>query len=215
MKNNKLVFGFVVLILIATGYFLISRILNKDTSEITSPSSTTTLSIPPKFVDYPADLIFKGTPVAVNLSSNPIGQTFKTVLTRGAKKGPNFAGHYTVVDWGCGSSCQSFAIIDAETGKIFTVSFPSENGQEYQLNSRLLIVNPLNDVAVSDYEGAPEWIRAKYFEWTGTELKLLKVYKITDNQLVEAGLLEGDPSIPDWMKQSQSCETIGGQVFCK
>lgn len=32
---------------------------------------------------------------------------------------PNFAGHYFVIRWGCGSNCLMMAIVDAETGKIY------------------------------------------------------------------------------------------------
>ena len=48
---------------------------------------------------------------------------YRTVLGQGAAKGPNFAGHYTVVAWGCGSSCTSFAIVDSLTGRVI---FPQE-----------------------------------------------------------------------------------------
>jgi len=34
--------------------------------------------------------------------------------------GPNFAGHYFVIRWGCGSDCLMMAIIDAKTGKVYS-----------------------------------------------------------------------------------------------
>lgn len=67
-------------------------------------------------------------PVAVpriaplDLRSNTLAKTYKTALTKGAAQGPNFAGHYTIVGWGCGTSCVSFAIVDALTGKVFAPS---------------------------------------------------------------------------------------------
>jgi len=168
----------------------------------------------PQFRDFPVSEIYRGIPAPVDLNSSPIGHTYRTALTEGAKRGPNFAGHYTVIEWGCGSTCQNFAIVDAITGKIYSAPFPSEEGQEFNLNSRLIVVNPLENVKGGD-GSAPDWARIKYYEWTGTELRLLAVYKVSDNKLVEAGLLEGDASAPDWMKQSKSCKTIGGQIFCK
>lgn len=34
-------------------------------------------------------------------------------------KGPNFAGHYFVIRWGCGSQCVMMTTVDAETGKVY------------------------------------------------------------------------------------------------
>jgi len=69
---------------------------------------------------------------------------FRTKLREGAKKGPNFAGHYTVITWGCGTDCRLVAIVDARTGRVyfapFTVSIPAD--ADYRLDSRLLIANP-------------------------------------------------------------------------
>jgi hypothetical protein len=62
-------------------------------------------------------------PAPVDLKSDPRARRYRTVLTEGARTGPNFAGHYTVVLWGCGSSCTTLAIVDAQTGR---VHFPGE-----------------------------------------------------------------------------------------
>lgn len=32
--------------------------------------------------------------------------------------GPNFAGHYRIVTWGCGSACLELAIVDLENGRV-------------------------------------------------------------------------------------------------
>lgn len=98
-------------------------------------------------------------PSRVNLKSHPEARTYRTVLRRGAAKGPNFAGHYAVVAWGCGTSCVTFAIVNLKTGNvIFPDDFTSVHGVHldaddferdadtgywglrYKLNSRLLIV---------------------------------------------------------------------------
>jgi len=72
----------------------------------------------PKFEQYPAsqDKLIKPAPVDL---TDPKTRRFRTVLKSCAKNGPNFAGHYTVVGWGCGTSCVSFAIVDAKTGIVF------------------------------------------------------------------------------------------------
>ena len=98
----------------------------------------------PRFEDYPVSERFRGTPAPVNLRSARGASMFRTKLREGAQKGPNFAGHYTVITWGCGSDCRSVAIFDARTGRVyfapFTVSIPAD--ADYRLNSRLLIANP-------------------------------------------------------------------------
>src|SRR2546426_308539 len=80
-------------------------------------------------------------PAAVDFTSAPDSRRYRTVLTGAAARGPNFAGHYTVGTWGCGSSCQSNVVLDAATGRI-VASFNSSMGAAYRLDSRLLLVNP-------------------------------------------------------------------------
>ena len=33
---------------------------------------------------------------------------------------PNFAGHYRLAYWGCGTSCAMFAVVNLKTGKVIT-----------------------------------------------------------------------------------------------
>ena len=35
-------------------------------------------------------------------------------------EGANFAGHYRVAVWGCGSSCAMFAVVNLNTGRVIT-----------------------------------------------------------------------------------------------
>jgi hypothetical protein len=34
-------------------------------------------------------------------------------------KGPNFGGHYFVVNWGCGTGCLMMVVVDAITGHVY------------------------------------------------------------------------------------------------
>jgi hypothetical protein len=101
----------------------------------------------PRFEDYPVTEVFKGNPVAPILTS-PDEKKFETVINQGVNKGwgvfdgesgkelpgpgPNLAGHYILVSFGCGSSvltdCLMAAIVDAKTGNVFTLP-PPETGQ--------------------------------------------------------------------------------------
>jgi ankyrin repeat protein len=95
---------------------------------------------PPRFEDFGVIHVFKDAPARIDLSSNPTAREYRTRLREGAKKGPNFAGHYTVIDWGCGSNCQSIAIVDALTGKVY-VATGTERGADFKLNSSLMIAD--------------------------------------------------------------------------
>jgi hypothetical protein len=58
------------------------------------------------------------TPAPVDAASAEYGVRFRTALSRAAAGGPNFAGHFTVVTWGCGTACQVTAVVDAVTGAL-------------------------------------------------------------------------------------------------
>src|SRR5262245_4303970 len=100
-----------------------------------------------RFQKYPAQ-VFSG-PVAAAKISSPRARMYRTVIRKGAKEGPNFAGHYTIVVWGCGLNCRQLAIVDARSGEVFfpsnlmQVNFLFEDTEEFlqfRKNSGLLIV---------------------------------------------------------------------------
>ena len=102
---------------------------------------------PPQFKDYPVTETFQGPNAPIKLS--PDARNFKTRLQDAAKQKPNFAGHYIVTYWGCGTGCRDTWIVDAKTGKAsslpFTiVSFPGDDPKaealQYQVDSKLLII---------------------------------------------------------------------------
>jgi hypothetical protein len=96
------------------------------------------------FNRYPAGKVFRGTPAPPRLLTAD-QRGFRTVLRNGAKQGPNFAGHFTVVEWGCGSNCIAMAVIDAITGAVYDQDMPQMNdagicGAQYKLTSTLFVV---------------------------------------------------------------------------
>lgn len=142
-------------------------------------------SATPRFEDYPVQ-VFKGRMAALKLSGSE-ARNFRTRLREGAQQGVNFAGHYTIVQWGCGTACLQVAFIDAKTGAVF---FPEElNGfgvwfwdanddtrlddaLRFKPNSRLMVM--------SGYPGS-EGNRDEpksglyYYEWTGRRLRLVRL----------------------------------------
>ena len=115
---------------------------------------------PPRFEDFPVVENFQGKLVRVDFSSHPNARTFRTRLKEGAQKGPNFAGHYALVSWGCGNECGGSLIIDLPTGKVYGLTEPSSEpplglaarvkrkvldfsrGLNFRVTSKLLIVDP-------------------------------------------------------------------------
>jgi hypothetical protein len=80
---------------------------------------------------------------------------FSTRMKEAAHERPNFAGHYRITFWGCGSDCAAGAVIDLQTGNVYppplalkgngwqhwiscTATF-EDIGYEFHVNSSLLI----------------------------------------------------------------------------
>jgi hypothetical protein len=105
---------------------------------------------------------------------------YRTVIRAGAKKGADFAGHYTIIRIGCGAATVCVAIADAHSGKVY---FPPEledasalevdtagtdvDTLNYRRDSRLLIV-----------VGSPNEKSARagvsYYLWRSEKLSLIR-----------------------------------------
>ena len=98
----------------------------------------------PNIADFPIEPEdwYLDKPASPNFSNSEINATHQVMIRRAVARGVNFAGKYVVTEWGCGTSCQRFAVINAKTGKIIATDLESSHGAEYQKNSFLLVVNP-------------------------------------------------------------------------
>ncbi|HEY8101754.1 MAG TPA: hypothetical protein VIF82_13465 [Burkholderiaceae bacterium] len=177
MRNLTLIF-----FLIATPY--ISTIAADD--DYSNEHTIRASDIPsnaPQFEKYPATEKFRGSVAAPNIRSHPRSRMFQTMIRQGAKDGPNFAGHYTIVFWGCGTSCASLAIVDTNTGKVFhpqnlqtidniNVDFdelekPDGRLIKFKLDSKLLIVfGGINE--------EPTMRGISYFVWENEKLRRIR-----------------------------------------
>ena len=79
--------------------------------------SAQTIPARPSFESYPGKQIYKGTPAPPKLDQEE--RMFRTVIRKGARSEVQFAGHYTVPEFGCGMGCSAFYIVDSITGKVF------------------------------------------------------------------------------------------------
>ncbi len=127
----------------------------------------------PGFADFPISRIYKGVPAPVNLSSNPTARSFRTRLRQEARKGPNFAGHYTVASWGCGSNCESITIVDALTGRVYD-GIGDDRGADFKINSNLMIADPAYPPEGLAYEdNTSDKLPVRYYVWNDHKFKLI------------------------------------------
>jgi hypothetical protein len=136
---------------------------------------------PLKFENFPGPAAGTSRIASPRLDS-PYARLYRTAIRQQTAKGPNFAGHFAVVGWGCGSSCSDWAIVDTHSGRVYfdsrlhavsTVQAESSDEHDNQfptyfsLSSRLLVI-----------VGAPNEDESRdgvaFYEWTGSTLKLLR-----------------------------------------
>jgi hypothetical protein len=133
-----------------------------------SPSPAAQAGKLPSFEQYRVAEVYRGKP------ATPVFRTreeleYRTRIRRGAAQGPNYAGHYSVVEWGGGTGTNGFVLVDETTGQIFFHAQPPNTGPEffYNLDSRLMVID--------SYTGPPDaesCIRS-FWEWTGKEMKFI------------------------------------------
>ena len=129
----------------------------------------------PTFDQFRVAEIYRGRPANVRLGGHPDAKKFRTVLREGARTGPNFAGHYTVVTFGCGTACQRLMIVDAKSGSVFFPPQTQPNSYfmvtdesppfQFRVDSELLILTG----APMDKENEGVY----YYRWTGQALRQL------------------------------------------
>lgn len=149
----------------------------------------------PFFGDYAVTKEDRPAAAKLDLSSNPVARKYRTTLRLNVKKGPNFAGHYRVVIWGCGTSCVMFAVVNLKSGRVITppgfgdvsgVFFVADDflSQEsdadssglvrYNAASKLLVV-------IGDLDEDESREGAFYFVLEGEELRLVHKTPVSKN----------------------------------
>lgn len=123
------------------GFATVIALLNTGVAAVDTAPQFEKYKVPPSAIAKPA---------SVRLDSHPKARTFRTVLRDGAKEGPNFAGHFTIVKWGCGTACISVGVVDALSGEVYfprqlqPLAYQAVTDEtpplQYRLDSRLLVV---------------------------------------------------------------------------
>jgi hypothetical protein len=150
------------------------------------------LHLPPS-EDYPVAKsdMFKGKPAVPALDTRR-ARMYKTVITEGAKEGPDFAGRYTVVTWGAGMGNFSMVVVDAKTGKLFYPPFESvsraayglpiegaDGNPAYKLESRLVAISGCPG---KEYEGCSNFAKdgLYIYDFKNGRFKLVRFVKNDD-----------------------------------
>jgi hypothetical protein len=156
----------------------------------------------PTFEDFPVKDIFDGGPHPPILATRE-QHLFRTRIRQGVEKGwgvringewgkeknmagPNFAGRYAVIVWGCGAPCLRMAVCDLQTGEVFNPPLSPTGGlglpwlvfpnsvagnvrMDYRVDSQLMIIDATPH---SDRPGAKPY--SFYFLFQDGQWKLLR-----------------------------------------
>lgn len=115
-----------------------------------------------RFTDFPAGPVYTGSASKINFTSHPIAKTFRTrIMETVQAQGVNFAGHYCLVTWGCGSPCQMSVVVDLRSGNVYDGKTASL-GYEFQATSRMLIVNPVGNEVDTFHPGRGYYLDCPY-----------------------------------------------------
>jgi len=122
----------------------------------------------PRFRDYSVKDIYRGHPAKPTITKD--FRMYRTMIRREANTAVEFAGHYTVPRWGCGTDCNGFVIVDSVSGKVYDgfgvaglpLTWLEKHGgydalerMEFRPNSRLMKINACpneENCGLYDYE---------------------------------------------------------------
>ncbi|AOJ31630.1 hypothetical protein [Burkholderia metallica] len=134
----------------------------------------------PSFNRYPAPAArAPRKPAAAPRLTSKEARLYRTVIRDEFTQPANFAGHYRVAIWGCGTDCRNFAIVDKYTGATYTmpgvnviagVMGNDDERVDFRAGSALLIVSGcFNDDCDDNNAKAARF----FYEWTGTRLRAI------------------------------------------
>jgi hypothetical protein len=140
------------------------------------PASADLIALLPKFSQYPA-LPGGSQRAPLNFASNPGARNFSTRIREGYEQGANFAGRLVLVQWGCGSGCQSSVLVDTANGAIHDLPTTSE-GIWYRADSNLLVVDPV-DKASRYGPNIAEYLTTRFLVWEKGKLREVATSRVS------------------------------------
>jgi hypothetical protein len=149
------------------------------------PSRSCDPAAPPQYADFAV------APEAVDLRpalklDSAFSREYRTRLREGLRDLPiNFAGHYVMVTFGCGSTCLYGGMVDARTGEATALPFlvdsfgsdkvDIEDPLLFRADSRLVVILG----KLRDEDDIP---RQYFYEWTGEALTPLCHAPVTEEK---------------------------------
>lgn len=124
----------------------------------------------PNFGDYPVRDVSDKRVEFIDVKSHPKAKHFKTRLSKAIGKSANFAGHFVVLTWGCGSFCQVVAMVDVNSGRVHFSPFSTSLGAEFRLDSTLFVDSPksaISELPASDRN--EQLFHSRYYVWIEDE----------------------------------------------
>jgi len=152
---------------------------------------------------------------------------YRTRLIDGLRQGPNFAGHFSVIQFGCGTQCTVAFIANNKTGRVHEFPRGGEDNLElqlaFQLDSRLLIAQWISR---SGETFAESRCVVEYFAWENGQAVLLNTIYVgpleacrsrsASDPVVSRGpptLEEPLPESADKMEHGQCVLAVGGSTY--
>jgi len=71
------------------------------------------------FYDYAVVEHSRPFPSVTVVQQTKLAKQYRTVITQQSREDADFAGHYRVVTWGCGTDCHGFAFISKRDGNVY------------------------------------------------------------------------------------------------
>ena len=97
--------------------FLALVCISASVSAVESATAQHPAGTPPGFGDFPVASHSGSIRYATKIIlTSPQTKRYRTAITNAGKMEPDFAGHYRVAIWGCGTDCRGFAIVDLISG---------------------------------------------------------------------------------------------------
>lgn len=127
---------------------------------------------------FPVKNVYKGAMAAPDFTTDKAARMFRTRIREACNsQGINFAGRFTIAEWGCGMECGMMALVDRQTGKIhFThLYFDIEEGYygaAYRADSRMLILNAYS--LDSGYAAISSYQAVQLYEWADTGFRRIE-----------------------------------------
>ena len=129
--------------------------------------------------DLPMDRVYQGLIRIPDFSGRDRQfSTYRTRITNEMKTGPNFAGHYAIVEIGCGTSCRFAFVGDVATGQVFNFPYGGESyymlSLDYKVKEKYVSVHWIGEDNSKEKYGSTRWedehaCFRDYLTWNGKE----------------------------------------------